>query len=102
MSFWLMLEKRSNPGEGSVQKDSITKWKWFIQEHARGRCKEVVSSLPGATLEPPAMLLDPMATWATWKLPYQQLSIDQQRVLVYGWQFQDEQTASCLEDHHSD
>lgn len=33
----------------------------------------------GLTSEPPEELLDPMATWATWAVPYKQLSIDQQR-----------------------
>lgn len=44
-----------------------------------GGCKEGVSFPLPPTLETPEILLDPMAIWATCVLPYQQLSIDQQR-----------------------
>lgn len=44
-----------------------------------GTHEQVASFHLGPTSEPPEELLDPMATWATWAVPYKQLSIDQQR-----------------------
>lgn len=38
---WVILEKHSN-GEGSAQKNSTIKWKWFIHDHATCECKEEV------------------------------------------------------------
>lgn len=62
--------------EGSAQKNSVMKWKRFIQENrtrsGRRPCiYEQVASFPlGSTVEPPEELLELTAMWA---LPYEQL-----------------------------
>lgn len=44
-----------------------------------GTHEQAASFHLGLTSESPEELLDPMATWAIWAVPYKQLSIDQQR-----------------------
>lgn len=44
-----------------------------------GTHEQAASFHLGLTSEPPEELLDPMATWPTWAVPYKQLSTDQQR-----------------------
>lgn len=96
---WTVSEKHSN-GENSAQKSSIIKWNWFIEDHGtRGMrggdtCEEGASSPLALALEPPEELLGPTTSWVLLKNNFYWST---KSYLVYGWQFQREQTASCLE-----
>lgn len=65
---WIMLEKFYN-GEGSAQKSSLIRQKWFIQEHATGRMQgedihEQGASFPlGLTSELHEELPNSLITW---------------------------------------
>ena len=66
---WVMSEKHANR-EGSTQKSSVTKQKWFVQEQAaRGMLGGPHNTPEQATfplrwtLEPPDELLEPTTSW---------------------------------------
>lgn len=63
----VISEKCSND-EGSVGKNSMAKWIWFIQEHSTTRMQgdtqeQLTSFLPRSTLEPLKELSDSLASW---------------------------------------
>lgn len=66
ITYWVMWEKQRQ-----CQKNSIIKWKWYMQRSATRECKEVLRVLInreplfslGWTLALPDKLLDSTATW---------------------------------------